>query len=201
MHAARAVDGQPLRARAHDRDRPAVIVGELAERGPSFGALADGTDRIGRHERDPVVDAIRNECVAEAEPFLVVPECEVRQGVGAVPLHEEAGAVARHRPVGRDVRDHCWSEQQPTDPQRDADADREQRRRQQHVDAVRERDRGDADQSFRDAFDDLREGQRGMSERDTNRRCHDRDDDTGQRHDDRPARRRGVSGCGVVVAM
>ena len=61
----------------------------------------DRADRVGRHERDAVVHAVRDERVAEAEPLLVVAQREVRQRVGAVLLDEEPRPLARHRPVRR----------------------------------------------------------------------------------------------------
>ena len=101
------------------RDRPPVFVGELAERAPRFGALADRTDRVGRHQRDPVVHAVRHQRVAETEPFLVVAQREVRQRVDAVLLDDEPRPLPRQRPVRRQPRRDRRAEQQPEQRQRD----------------------------------------------------------------------------------
>ena len=111
--------GSQSARRAHHRDRPAVLVGELAERAPRLRALADRTDRVGRHERDPVVHAVRDERVAETEPLLVVAQREVRQRVGAVLLDDEPRPLARQRPVRRQPRRDRGPEQQPAERQRD----------------------------------------------------------------------------------
>ena len=58
-----------------------------------------GPDRVGRHERDAVVHAVRDDGVAVAEPVLVGAQREVRERVGAVPLHEDT-APARATSAG-----------------------------------------------------------------------------------------------------
>ena len=144
MHAARAVDGEPVGARGHHRDRPAVLVGELAERGPRVGALRHRTDRdratrarcrCARGTRRRCRGSRTSPCRSATRSTRASRSRSARRGTAPARATSAGYDVALAETAGRN------SNQQHRD--HDPDPDREQRRREETVDAVRQAERAD----------------------------------------------------------
>ncbi len=100
-HPRRLVGRQPLLARAHDAEAPAVAVDVAPERIPDVPALGEGADRVRGDEAHAAEDRVGDQRVAMEEPLLVVAQGEVVERAGAVAADDVTRAELSGAPAHR----------------------------------------------------------------------------------------------------